>query len=102
MDLATNISATKYTLNDVPITFSFSDKNISAFICNSSYNQDFLNGIFLQLMAYHSSQDLKLIFMLTDKDQTDFTYAKFAPHCISEDKNTRFYANNMKDIKKVS
>ena len=103
MDLVTEkISTKQHTLNDVPITFSFAEKNISAFICNSSYNQDFLNGVFLQLMAYHSALDLKLIFMLTDRDQFDFSYAKYAPHCITEDKNTRFYANNMKDIKKIS
>ncbi len=102
LELATNISSTKYTLDNVPITFSFSSKHISAFICNSSYNQDFLNGVFLQVMAYHSSLDLKLVFMLTDKSQFDFSYAKFAPHCITEDKTTRFFGNNMPDIKKIS
>ena len=102
MDLVTEVTSKLHTLNNVPITFSFAEKNISAFICNSSYNQDFINGIFLQLMAYHSAVDLKLVFMLTDKAQIDFSYAKFTPHCITEDKTTRFYANNMKDIKKIS
>ena len=102
LELATNISEKKHTLDNVPITFSFSDKHISAFICNSSYDQDFLNGVFLQVMAYHSSLDLKLVFMLTDKNQMDFSYAKFAPHCITEDKTTRFYGNNMKNIKRIS
>ena len=96
------MSVRDYTLNDVPITFSFADKHISAFICNSSYNQDFLNGVFLQLMAYHSSQDLKLIFMLTDKSTYDFSYAKYAPHCITEDKSIRFYGINNSNIKKIS
>ena len=102
LDLATNMSVRDYTLNDVPITFSFADKHISAFICNSSYNQDFLNGVFLQLMAYHSSQDLKLIFMLTDRSTYDFSYAKYAPHCITEDKSIRFYGVNNSNIKKIS
>ena len=102
LELATNMSVKDYTLNDVPITFSFADKHISAFICNSSYNQDFLNGVFLQLMAYHSSLDLKLVFMLTDKSDIDFGYAKYAPHCITEDKTTRFYGNNNANIKKIS
>ena len=102
LELATNMSVRDYTLNEVPITFSFANQHISAFICNSSYNQDFLNGIFLQLMAYHSSQDLKLVFMLTDKSQVDFSYAKYAPHCITEDKTTRFYGVNNANIKKIS
>ena len=104
LELATNMSKTKYTLDNVPITFSFASKHISAFICNSSYNQDFLNGVLLQLMTYHSSQDLKLVFMLTDKNSIslDFTYAKYAPHCTSEDKSIRFYGTNLKNIKKIS
>ena len=102
LELATNMSERKYDLEGVPITFSFADKHISAFICNSSYNQDFLNGIFLQLMAYHSSQDLKLVYLLTDKNNIDFSYAKYAPHCITEDKTTRFYGINNNNIKKIS
>ena len=102
MDLVVEVASKLHTLDNVPITFSFAEKHVSAFICNSTYNQDFLNGVFLQLMAYHSSLDLKLVFMLTDKNQIDFSYAKFAPHCITEDKTTRYYGNNMKDIKKIS
>ena len=102
LTLATDIQARKHTLKDVPITFSFADKHISAFICNSSYDQDFLNGVFLQLMAYHSSLDLKLIFMLTDKNNIDFSYAKYSPHCITEDKSTRFYGINNNNMKKIS
>ena len=102
LTLVIDTSSKLHTLNDVPITFSFAEKNISAFICNSSYNQDFLNGIFLQLMAYHSSQDLKLVFMLTGKEKNNFEYIKFSPHCISNDKTMRFYGNNMMDIKKIS
>lgn len=90
-----------HTLENVPITFSFLEKNISAFICNSSFNQDFLNGVFLQLMAYHSSQDLKLVFLLTADDE-HFGFAKYAPHCLSDDKTVRFFATNMEEIKKVS
>ena len=102
LELATNMSERKYNLENVPITFSFAEKNISAFICNSSYNQDFLNGIFLQLMAYHSSLDLKLVFLLTDKNNLNFSYAKYAPHCITEDKTTRFYGTTNNNIKKIS
>ncbi len=100
--LATDMSIKEYTLNDVPITFSFADHNISAFICNSTYNQDFINGVMLQLMAYHSSLDLKLIFMMTDKNNIDISYSKYAPHCITEDKSMRFYGTNNNNIKKIS
>lgn len=100
--LVIDVVSKLHTLDNVPITFSFVEKNISAFICNSSFNQDFLNGVFLQLMTFHSSLDLKLVFLLTEKNNDDFEYIKFAPHCQSEDKSIRFYATNMEEIKKVS
>lgn len=103
VELAIETASKSHTLNDVPITFSFAKHNVNAFICNSSYNQDFLNGIFLQLMAYHSSQDLKIVYMfINDKTHLDFSYIKFTPHCISDDKQVRFYADNITDIKKLS
>lgn len=103
VELAIDAASKSHTLENVPITFSFAKHNINAFICNSSYNQDFLNGIFLQLMAYHSAQDLKIVYMfINDKTHLDFSYIKFAPHCISDDKQIRFYADNIIDIKKIS
>lgn len=101
-ELAIEVASKLHTLDNVPITFSFSEKHISAFICNSIYNQDFLNGVLLQLMSYHSAMDLKIVFLLTERNHFDFEYAKYAPHCQSEDKSIRYYANSMQDIKRIS
>ena len=100
--MAIDIASKMHTLDNVPITFSFAEKHISAFICNSVYNQDFLNGMLLQLMAYHAAMDLKIVFLLTERNHFDFEFAKYAPHCQSEDKSIRYYANNMRDIKRIT
>ena len=102
-ELAIEVASKSHTLNDVPITFSFAKNHISALICNSSYNQDFLNGILLQIMAYHSSQDVKIVYMFSkNRSHLDLNYIKFAPHSLSDDKSIRYYAENMHDIKKIS
>ncbi len=99
--LAIDVTSKLHTLENVPITFSFAQKHISAFICNSSYNKDFMNGVFLQLMALHSSQDLKLVFLLSGNSR-DYRYARFAPHCLSDDKSVRFFADSVEEGKYIS
>ncbi len=99
--LVLDVVKKSHDLENVPITFSFLEKNVSAFICNSSYNLEFLNGVLLQLLTYHSSLDVKLVFLLP-RETNDFNYARYAPHCITEDKSTRFFATNMEDIKNIS
>lgn len=99
--LAIDVTSKLHTLENVPITFSFAQKHISAFICNASYNKDFMNGVFLQLMALHSSQDLKLVFLLSGNSE-DYKFAKFAPHCLSDDKSVRFFADTIEEGKYIS
>ena len=89
-------------LENVPVTFSFTKKYISAIICNIKNYDDFLNGLFLQLMGYHSSLDLKIVFLLDNQELDRYNYAKYSPHCLSEDKSIRFYATNMEETKKIS
>jgi len=90
-----------HTLDNVPITISLTEKYISAFICKSTHNIDFLKGIFLQLLTYHSSQDLKLVFLISGENET-YKFAKYAPHCLNEDKSIRFYGTTNEEIKKIS
>ena len=99
--LAIDVTSKLHTLENVPIVFSFAQKHISAFICNSSYNKDFMNGVFLQLLALHSSQDLKLVFLLSGNSE-DYRFAKFAPHCLSDDKSVRFFADSVEEGKYIS
>lgn len=99
--LAIDVTNKLHTLENVPITFSFAQKNISAFICNSSYNKDFMDGVLLQLMALHSSQDLKIVFLLSG-NSSNYQFARFAPHCLSDDKSTRFFADNLEECKYIS
>ena len=96
------ISKNSEKINNVPVTFSFLDKNISAIICNIKNSEDYVNGLLLQLMAYHSPLDLKIVFLLDNRDIEKYSYMKYSPHCISEDRSIRYFATTMEEIKKIS
>lgn len=87
-------------LNNVPITYSLIKRRFSAIICNSKIRNIYVNNLILQLITMHSATDLKLVFLVGDKAQ--FDYARYLPHTWSEDKKSRYYANDISDIKQVS
>lgn len=89
-------------LENVPVTFNFRKHRVSAIINDVSYGDDFVDSIILQLAALHSAQDLKLVFMLSNRDNKEWEYAKYLPHAFSDDKSMRFYAHTYDEMKIVS
>lgn len=87
-------------IRDVPITFSFLENPISALICGNYHHFDFISGILLQLCTFHSAAELKLVFLMNHEEE--FQFAKFLPHVFSDDRSTRFYAENQTEMQYLS
>lgn len=97
-----NVVSKTRKLEDIPITLSLSEKNVSAIICNCSFKDLFINSIVVQLLTLHSSLDLKLV-IFTDSTQKDrWEFAKYVPHIFSDDHQMRFFASTIEDAKEVS
>ena len=62
----------------------------------------FVDSIILQLMTFHSYDDLKIIFLISKKHLDVWEKYKELPHCFSNDKRMRFFASNVEDAKEVS
>jgi len=95
------IGAKEYKLEGVPITFSFIQNRISAVVSADSFTQDYINGIILQLAAFHSAANLKLVFLINDPYIEKWRYAKFLPHTLSNDKTFRYFASSPSEYKAV-
>lgn len=89
-------------LNNVPITFSFIDKNIVSFIFNCKYKMKYIQNIILQLVSLQSPVDLKLVILTDKENASNWEFAKFLPHCWSDDKSKRFFATTLDDMKDIS
>jgi len=93
----------KYSvINNVPIGYSLSENNITA--VNGIYPKyiSFVNNIFLQLFAYHSYDELKIVVFTNDKNQERWKYLKKMPYCFSDDKQIRFFATNTEEMQDIS
>ena len=89
-------------LENVPITVSFVDKYISALVGESPVIEKVSYGIILQLMAYFSYDDLKLVFFTNEEKAHFWEFAKVLPHCFNDDKSVRYFAETVDDMKQVS
>ena len=89
-------------LENVPISLSFVQKNNSAIIGTSSNKRQFIDGLILQMLAYHSYEDLKIVIFTNEKNVPYWDYLKVAPHIWSNDRSTRYFATNLDEAKEIS
>ena len=90
------------TLENVPISLSFVTNRITAIIGMAANKQQFIEGLILQMIAYHSYEDLKIVLLTNEKNESIWNYLKILPHCWSNDRTTRYFATNIDEAKEIS
>ena len=100
-DLHVAVANKEYNLEGAPIVFSLLKNRITALTCDRAFEQDYINGLILQLATFHSALDLKMVFLLTDPNINRWEYVKYMPHTLSANKDIRFFASDLKEIKEV-
>ena len=96
------IDAESRMLENVPVSLSFVAKNISAIIGTTATKQQFIDGLLLQMLTYHSYEDLKIVVFTNEKNAKNWEYLKVAPHCWSDDHSVRFFSTNIDEAKEIS
>lgn len=89
-------------LVDVPISLSFVKNYITAIIGEGSQKQKFIEGLILQMIAFHSYDDLKIVLFTNEKNTTLWNYLKVLPHCFNNDRTIRYFATNNDEMKEIS
>ncbi len=96
------VGSTSRTLENVPISLNFIQKNIVAVIGTGSNKKGFIDGLILQIITYHSYEDLKIIVLTNEQNKGNWDYLKIAPHTWSDDKSSRYFATNLDEAKEIS
>ena len=89
-------------LTDVPVLHSFRDKYITALIGKYNILRRFIDGLILQMIAYHSYDDLKIVIITNSNNKSYWDKFKNLPYCWNTDKSLRFYATNTDEVTKIS
>ena len=90
---------TKY-IENAPITMSLRKNNITSFIFEDvNLIKKVMQNIILQLITFHSYEDLKLVFLV--KDVNEWQYVKMLPHIWDTSKRIRFFTDDFSEINEV-
>lgn len=98
--LSETINQKEY-IDNVPVSLSLCEKNISAIIGENNLTDMFLESVIMQIMTFHSYRDLKIVFM-TSNSNSKFSYLKMLPHLLSDNSDIRFYSENIDEAKELS
>ena len=89
-------------IHNVPIGYSFFRKQAVAIMGKENVGKSFINNILLQLLAYHSYDELKIVIFTNEENRTFWDVYKNLPHMFSNDKSIRFYSYTSEDDKYLS
>ena len=89
-------------LGNVPISYSFAENNITAINGLFPKSLYFTYNMLLQLMAYHSYDNLKIVVFSNKKNSDRWSFLKESLYCFSDDKNIRFFAENSEEMQEIS
>lgn len=101
-DILNSVVNKSKILNDVPITVSLTQKYILALVGKHNEISSFMKKIIFQLLAFHSYEDLKLVFFVNPDTEYVWDYVKILPHVWSDDKKTRYFATDYEEMQQIS
>ena len=99
---ATNLVHETRMLRNVPVGYSFFNRKVTAIMGINKLMDPFMKSIILQLITYHSYDDLKIVVLTSKKNKHLWEYCKMLPHCFSNNKEIRFFSDELEDAKVIS
>ncbi len=96
------VGATSRTLENVPVSLNFIQKNIVAIIGSATNKSQFMDGLILQMLTYHSYEDLKIVILTNEQNESNWDYLKIAPHNWNNNRSVRYFATNLDEAKEIS
>lgn len=99
-DMVLKLGQEPKLLLNVPVVFSLREAFISGIIGGYEINE-FTRRLLIQILALHSYDDLKIVFLTDEEKESEWKVFKQVPHCFSDDKSLRFFATNNDEYKEV-
>lgn len=103
VEILNEIGNNSKILGDAPIVTSLVEKNVSALIIQEEQTiEKFIKNLIIQLITFHSYEDLKLVFLLKEDKKNKWEYVKMLPHVWNNTKQVRFFSDDFDEMKQLS
>lgn len=90
-------------LKSVPVAHSFRDNIVTGIIgTNQRMTYDFVMSLLIKIVALHSYNELKLIFIVKESEVEYWEAAKWFPHTWDDEHHKRYFAVNIREAKEIS
>lgn len=100
-DIVNKLGSEPKILKDAPFPFSLFQNNILSVIGKSNEICEYVRRLLLQIITFHSYDDLKIVFLTNKDKEYDWEFARVLPHSFSNDKEIRFLATDNDEYKEV-
>jgi len=101
-DLAEEVAGTKYELQNVPIVFSLLKQKVMPIVLYSKNAYEYMMYIMLQIIYYHSGNDLKIVTITSEENEYKWEFMKYLPHSWDRTHEKRFFATNDDELQQIS
>lgn len=101
-NLLNDIGGGEKKITDVPVSISLTEKNIVAITSDIKIGYSFLETLILQMLAYHSYEDLKIVVLTKEENANYFEYLKLTPFVWNNEKTFRFFGTCKEEINQIS
>lgn len=86
----------------VPLSVSLTEKYITGIVGKRQDTIPFMKELLLQIITFHSYEDLKLVFFVGEENREDWEWVKVLPHVWNDDKTIRFFSTEYEEMRNIS
>lgn len=95
-------SEEKKMLESVPATFSLLENRVSGIIGDGLAVEGMMHNILLQIAAFHSYDEVKVVFICEEKDLRKYEYVRWMQHCWNNEGDFRYLATSPEEVRELS
>jgi len=100
-NLARELGKEPKLIQNASIPLSLIESNILGIIGNNVQTSKYMSELFLQIMAFHSYDDLKIVMLTNKEKEQNWEFLKILPHCFNDERNIRFFGTTNDEYKEI-
>lgn len=101
-DMMYDFGEEKRWLTDVPVCLPLVDRFISGIYGDKSTLYSYARSLILQLVTLHSYDEVKIVILYDESRAEDFSFARWLPHTMNDERTIRYIATNSDEVKELS
>lgn len=89
-------------LVNVPISISLVENQTVGIYGEYNQTVNMLKSLILQIIALHSYDEVKVLFICDESEKEQWDFVRFIPHFWNDEKSVRYFATNEDEVKELS